>query len=313
MSRTSHRGTLLLAAAGLLLATAAPSPAQTTLRWKFEQGDVLNQSIEQVMKMSMKLGEQDIATSVAQTIDVVWTVGEVAPDGTAQVTQETARVRMKMAGGAGGFEYDSAGNEEPAGIGAMLAPALGALAKSRSTMKMTPRGDLEDVKVSQETIDAMKAIPFAGQMGGMFSEEGLVNMIKQGAQKLPEEAVEKGAAWTGASELDMPPLGKLATQTTYTYAGPEEVDAKTLQRIEMTVSMQFTPPQEQGQAQIAVKDQKADGVLYFDNAAGRVSHSTVNQKMTMEITVAGNTIEQKIDQTTTIRLTPAQKQASAEK
>lgn len=312
MSRTLHRYTLLSAAVGLLLA-AVPASAQTTLRWRFTEGEVLHQTIEQVMKMSMKLGEKDINTSVTQTIDAKWTIGEVAPDGTAQVTQQTTRVRMKMEGGAGAFEYDSASEEEPTGVGAMLAPALAGLAKSKSTMKMTPRGELEDVEVSQETVEAMKAVPFAGQMGGMFSEEGLVSMIKQGAHKLPEDVVEKGATWTGSTEIEMPAMGKLATETTYTYAGPEEVDGKTLQRIDLEVAMKITPPDEQAQAQLTVKSQEAGGALFFDNDAGRVSHSKVSQKMVMQIAVAGNTIEQNIDQTTTVRLLPVEEERRLEK
>lgn len=54
-----------------------------------------------------------------------------------------------------------------------------------------------------------------------------------------------------------------------------------------------------------IKDQSARGTLYFDNEAGRFSHSQIDSAMTLQVTVAGNTIDQKIQQTAKVQLVPA--------
>ncbi len=295
----------LFAVASLPWMTSS-AQAQTKLRWQFQQGQVFHQAVQQDMKMMMNFGGQNIETTMNQTVDAVWKVGAVDQDGTAEITQEFTRIRMKMmAAGGIGFDFDSSKDEELTGVGAVLGPALKGLAKSRFTLKMTPQGELKDVEVSQETIDAFKALPGAGQMGGMFSKEGLVNMVKQGSHAFPEEAVQPGDQWTTKSEIDLPQVGTMNADTKLTYAGPEQVKGKQLERINLEVSTKLTPKEGAG-TQVTLKDQKATGKIYFDNRAGWLAESTLVQNMTMQIAIGGNNVDQKINQTINVRLTPAQ-------
>ena len=56
------------------------------------------------------------------------------------------------------------------------------------------------------------------------------------------------------------------------------------------------------QFDIKVKSAEMKGTIYFDNKAGRVVVSTMNQKMNMEINAMGNIIESVVDQTVTVKL-----------
>jgi hypothetical protein len=293
----------------LVLGVAVLSPSslgQTTLRWKFEPGQKFNQVMEQDMKMSMKISDRPIDTTVNQTIDGVWEVKSVDDQGVAEVVQQFHRIRMKMSGMGGlGFEIDTDSDEQPTGVGATLAPALQAMAKSQFTLKIAPNGENKEVKVSPETVKAFKSLPGLGQAKAMFSEESLVNLVKQASHAFPDEPVNKGDSWTAKTESPIPQLGKMVADVTLTYAGPEQVDGKTLERIDVEMKMKLTPKDEGAAPKITLKDQKSGGTLHFDNAAGRLSHSKIVQNMVMEIAFGEQNIAQEITQTAKVRLTPA--------
>ena len=305
MLRTWSRFPVLLAVC-LVLLVVSRSSAQTQLRWKFQQGQVLNQTFQQDMKIAMTIGAQNVNTAMKQTFDGVWHVGAVDDQGAAEVVQKFSRVRMTMKAPMGiGFEFDSDSEEPPTGIGVVLAPTLHAMAKAKFTMKMTPQGVIEDVQISQETLDALKTMPGAEQLGGAFTQDGLVNMVKQGSTQFLPEAIQKGRSWTNKLETKLPQVGKMEALSKLVYAGPETVDGQTLERIDVELTTKIVP-QEDGTAKVSIKDQSAKGTIYFDNVAGRISHSSMIQQMTMSVVVAGNNIQQKIDQKISIRLTPAQ-------
>ena len=83
----------------------------------------------------------------------------------------------------------------------------------------------------------------------------------------------------------------------YTYRGTQERDGRQAAHIATTVKMAF-----QGD-QVQVKNQQATGSIYFDVAAGRMTDTSLDQKMTMTLTVAGQTVDQEV--TTKLQLTIA--------
>ncbi len=294
----------------LLLLAASSSHAATTLRWKFEPGQVLHQTVVQDMKMTMVIRGRTIVTNMTQTMDVTWEIGAVDAQGTAEITQAFDRIQMKMtAAGAPGFEFDSNKDEELTGIGAALGPGLKAMAKSKFELKMTTRGEIVEVEVSQETADAFKKLPGAGAMGGLFSKDGMIALIKKSSQAFPEQPLEKGDDWTTKTETEMPNIGAMAADTKLTYAGPEDVEGKQLEKLDLIIAITIAP-KVGGRAQVNLTEQDASGVIYFDNAAGRIDHSEIVQNMTLQVMVANNNFTQKISQTISTRLTPAKKAGS---
>jgi len=140
----------------------------------------------------------------------------------------------------------------------------------------------------------------------MFSEEALVSLVKQASHGFPTEAVNKGDTWKAKTESPIPQLGKMVSDVTLTYAGPEQVDGKTLERIDIEMTMKLAPKEAGDAPRITLKDQKSGGTLYFDNIAGRLSHSKIVQNMVMEIGFGGQNLTQDITQNATVRLTPAE-------
>src|SRR5262249_10693052 len=136
------------------------------------------------------------------------------------LTQTLDRIRTKIDSSLGTFEYDSKSDKPPEGaIAAGVVPTLKALVGATFRYKMSPQGELSDVQVPE---GLLKALREAGPMGnvGMFSEQGLKNMINESSLALPKEDLVKGKSWTRKATIPAPPVGTLTLDKTYTCEGP---------------------------------------------------------------------------------------------
>jgi len=57
--------------------------------------------------------------------------------------------------------------------------------------------------------------------------------------------------------------------------------------------------------QMKIKDQSSDGEVLFNIAAGRLQSTSLKQNVTIEASVNGQPIQQKIDQKIDVTVTPA--------
>src|SRR4051812_2500102 len=119
-----------------------------TLRWKFTPGESLRYSMVQETTQGLKAMGQEFKTNLNQTVDLHWSVKSVSSEGVADMSQTIDRVRMKVDGPGGSFEYDSQAGKAPEGpVANALGPLLKALVGAEFTLKMNARGELSDVKV----------------------------------------------------------------------------------------------------------------------------------------------------------------------
>jgi len=214
----------VLAALSILLGAAGPRPARAAepLRWKFSPGETLKYTMDQQTSQGMKAQGQEFKTTLNQTVDLHWNVKGVT-GGVADMTQTIDRVRTKIEGPGQVFEFDSSAEKAPEGpIATLLTPLLKALVGAEFSFKMDGRGQLSDIKVPQKLLDSLKQAGPAAAAGGMFSEEGMKNLISQSSLSLPEGDVEKGANWKQQSKVPLPMIGTLLMDKTYTYAGADE-------------------------------------------------------------------------------------------
>ena len=288
----------LFASLFVLLLAPSAAMAQTKLEWKFKKGQHVNQEVEQNMDMTMAFGERKIKTSMNQKIDTGWLVESVDENGTATIAQAISRLRMTMKSDAGvQFDFDSKedADKELEGIAATLGPALKGLAKAKFTVTMNSQGAVEKVEIDEATLASFKAVPGAAQMGGMFSKDGLINMIKQGGTDFPAKAIENGTSWKKGTEIQLPQVGKMKSDATMTYKGTLQVDNKTLQRIDIDLAIDLAQG-DNAPAKVTLKDQRASGKLLFDNEKGWLQESEMNQVMTMQIKAGPTVIEQVLEQ-----------------
>jgi hypothetical protein len=256
--------------------------------------------MEQKTIQEMKAMDREFKTTLNQTIDLHWTVRNVAGE-VAEMSQTIDRVRTKVDAPGNTFEFDSQSGKNPEGpIAGMLAPMLKALVGAEFSFKMNGRGELSDIQVPKQLLESLGKAGPAAAAGGMFSEEGLKNLISQSSLILPENRLEKGESWKQPARVPVPMLGTMLMNKTYTYQGPDE---KAPDQIKIGLDTKVTlEPAADSNVAVVLKGQKGDGEFSFDNQAGRVRSSHVNDHMEMSITVQGQTLQQTTDTITSMTL-----------
>ena len=109
------------------------------------------------------------------------------------MTQTIDRVRTKIEGPGQVFEFDSSAEKAAEGpIATLLTPLAQGPGGAEFSFKMDGRGQLSDIKVPQKLLDSLSQAGPAAAAGGMFSEEGMKNLISQSSLSLPEGARREG-------------------------------------------------------------------------------------------------------------------------
>lgn len=297
---------VLCALAALLFCvlSTVTSHADEPLRWKFKAGDKFDYTMAQDMNMNMDAGPAGkLATTAQQNMEMNWAIQTVNPDGSAVIKQSIDRIRVKMtAPGGQGFDYDSDSKEPAVGMAAMVAPTFEAMTAGSFEFTMSPRGDVSDVKVSPELLEAVKNAP--GNQGSTDEKaaEQFKQMVSQVAFVLPEKAPTAGEQWTTKIALNNPAAGNQSVETTYKFVGTREVDGTTFAVIEPSMKMELAgnPAME-----MKMKEQKTEGEVLFNVEDGRLHSMKINQDITLDIVAGGQTIPGTIDQKIEVNVTPA--------
>jgi hypothetical protein len=287
---------------GLLavLLAAGAAPAQTTLRFKFKEGEKLDYVMDQKMKTAMNVNGMDIDTKVDQVVEMTWHVKKVDEQGNAQVHLKIGRVKMNIDSFGGNFELDSANlKEDNSPTGKILGGVVGAMAAMDMTFTMGPTGEMKDTKVSEEATKKLADLPGADKFAEFMSPEALSKMANGGVF-LPKEAVEKGKSWKQQTDAKTP-FGKMTGDMTYTYEGEEQKDGRTLAKIAVKPVLKVEADPD-AQVQLSIKEQDGKGHVYFDSQAGRIVETVNESKMVMAVEVNGMTINQSITQNTSLKL-----------
>jgi hypothetical protein len=280
-------------------ACASVAQAQTTLRYQFTEGEKLPYVLEQKMNMTMSIAGMDIKTKMDMTMEMSLNFLEKTKDGAAKMQIKVAHAKMTMDGPTGNVQVDSTDKEEPNDpIGKMLGGLVKGLGAMEMTATMLPTGEMKDVKVSEATLKAMKNLPGADMLGDLISPDSFKNML--GGLVFPTDAVAKGKTWNNKSEAKTA-LGKTTTDNTYTYEGPIQKDGATLEKFSVKPDTKIDVDPK-APVKLKVKGTKGSGQVLFDNKKGRLVETTTNQTTEMQIEAMGLTLDQTIQQTTTLRL-----------
>lgn len=293
--------------------SAATVQAEGPLRWKLKAGEALRHQMKQDMNMKMDAGPAGkLTTTAVQTMDMSWNVKNVTENGDVIIEQNIDRIRVKMAAPGGqGFEYDSESEEPAVGVAAMVAPVFEAMTLGSFEFKMSPRGEISDVQVSKELIEAIKNAPGGDTGGEDKAIEQFKSMVSQVAFVLPEEAPQPGKQWTTKIAVVNPAAGNQSVETTYTFEGFREVDGITYAVIKPSMKMELAG---NPMMDMKIKEQTTSGEVLFNVASGRLGSMEIDQAITLDIIAAGQTMPGTIDQKIEVQVTPieASLDASAE-
>jgi hypothetical protein len=301
------RPVLLLTVVGCLVLGAASARADELLRWKFNTGEAFETQMKQDMNMSINAGAAgQMATTANQTMNMTWTVKSVDEKGVATIEQKIDRIQMKMtAPGGQGFDYDTQSEEPATGVAAMVAPTMEAMTSGQFTFNITPRGEISDVKISDELLAAVKNGP-GGETGAV---EQFKSMVAQIALVLPEKAPKMGETWTTKIAVaNAAGGGNQSVETTYTYDGTRDADGTTYAVIKPSMKMELA---QNPMMEMKMKEQKTDGEVLFDLKAGELHSVSMNQNIVMDMVAQGMTMPGTIDQNIAVTMTPAKAKPAA--
>jgi len=291
---------VVAALAGWSLSAAAAS-AQTTLRYKFKEGETLKYALEQKMKMTMNVAGNNIDMNMNQTSDLSWNIQSVDGKGSAKIAIKFGRNKMSMDSPMGKIEVDSDNVQEPDDpIGQALYKVIKGLSGLEISGTMSPTGELSDIKLPDKAVKELQNIPGGDAFGDMFSPDGLKRMMSQSGLVMPKDAVEKGAKWKSKNETKLP-FGKMVAEIDYTYDGPVEKDGRSLEKIGVKPKATIEPSPN-APISLKLKSHEGSGSAFFDNSAGRLLEVTNVQNLEMEIELMGMAISQKMVQTMTMKL-----------
>ena len=282
-----------------LLASAASLTAQTTLQFKFKEGDTLNYEIQQKAKQTTKVMDMDIESTMDQSMEMSWKILKVNEDGSARVQIKFGRARMSITAPMVKIDVDSKDENEPDDpAGKVMSQVIRALAAIEMTFTMQPNGEMQDVKIPDAVKARLKKLPNPEGMGDLLSEDGLKKMV-QGGMILPKGPVTKGKTWEQKVDMKMP-FGKMSGAVQFTYEGPETKGGVTLEKIALKPNVKI---EADGKNKMQIKEQDGKGYAYFDAAAGRIVAVDQNNTMVMAIEAAANvSITQRTVQIMTMRL-----------
>ena len=283
----------------VLAFTAAPTPAQTTLRYKFKEGDKLHYVLDQDMTTTIGIKGKETDTRLHVIWDLEWAVLKVDGGGSGTVEIKIARARMLLDGPAGKAAADSDDKNEPDNA---LRKTMAASVKVMAAMELRgtilPTGEMKNVRATEETLKAMK------DLGGAKTQDDLLNSdmarSMQFATAFPSDAIAKGKTWAKKIETKAG-FGKTITENTSTYEGPIEKDGLMLEKVSLKLAMKIEPDAKPA-IKAEIKDLKSNGYLLFDNKAGRLIDTVTNQRTEMVLEVMGMSFNQTIEQSVTIRL-----------
>lgn len=273
-----------------LAASRVSAEEGVALKWKFKPGQVSYYTSSQDIKVNVKQGIVAQEVLMKQTSDVRWEVESVDDDGNAHITQTIQRIRSESGPAEDTVTFDSKDDQPPKDADESSIEALRAAIDQPVYLVLDPRGKVLDVRLSEQFAQKIKESPQYGPLAAMFSRENLKQMASSSTIELPDEPVAKGSSWEQESTLADPIAGKQKLTTTYRYDGAEEHDGRRLEKISATAKI--SPADEKKLSPVTVKDQKLNGVIWFDRGSGRIDEMQMTIKMVSEAVAGANKIEQ---------------------
>ena len=292
----------LLFASALLVAWTSGAQAQV-MRYQFKEKDKLFYTIEQKTKSTAGLMGVDIVSQISANMSMYYEVVKVDSQG-AQVKIKFTHSKMTLDSVIGVVEADSRNKEAPNDPAArMLAQVNKAFASMEISATMLPTGELKDVKVSEETVKAMRAIPSADKFGDLGHPDNFKDMLS--SLVFPAGPVTKSKGWT-RNTMSESPEGKVNTEHVFTLEDTIDQGGVKLEKISLKPKIKV---EAKADAAIKVKSIESSGHALFDNKAGRFVESVIQQTKRGQLDVMGIQLDNTSVQTTTIRLS---KQGAAE-
>lgn len=286
-----------------LVSSRSSEAAEGPLRWKFSTGQKLRAEWTQRVETDTAIGDKPLRLVVDTTFEQDWVVGPVDESGRADITQSFRRIAVRMdLPPAAPLEFDSSSGKRPSGDLRPIADSLTPLIGPTWQATLSARGEITQVAPSPELTAALEKVGADGRLKGLFSGVTGAEGLRRSLVVLPEAPVKMGDAWEIPSETESP-VGRVKVVTKYHHRGVEVVDGQSLDSIESTGEMDWTPQTKGGLVkERRITEQKQTGSILFDSMAGRVVESRQTQSLRTESRVRDLLLDVRLKSTLGLKL-----------
>jgi hypothetical protein len=244
--------------------------ADATLRWSLKRGEKLRYTLTQVANRTIDAAGQKITVKNELTVELTWVVKSVASNGTIEVTQTVDRAISKNVTNGQTLAYDT---KDKVGAEILevqpLAKLYDALIGHTYTLRISPQGEVIDVKVPDALAKALVGSPFAAtaDSGTFFTPEGVKTVLAQLLPALPKTPLNSGSTWSHELNPRADSL-KMVVKTNYKVA-----DLASLARIDAKIDTTISAVPGSG-VNIKLNKQGGSARFFFDTGTGRLVDST---------------------------------------
>jgi hypothetical protein len=266
----------------LMCLAAAPAVAAepVLLRYKFAKGDQIVYRNTHQEKQQQTIGDMKLDSTTRNEVVVAQVVEEIDGDGNAIIKTKDVSRKTKVDGQQGKYEFDSKSTERDMAseTGAAVTPYLERLTGSEYVVKVSPRGEVIEVKGFAELIaDLVKDNPLGALLAGAsVDNDGAKHTAQQELVTFSAKPVSPGDTWEDSVETVLKNIGKLKATVVYTYEGDDKVgNRKTLRlgvKTDLTIDLELEVPGAKITGTMSTTS--SEGTVQFDPAAGRIVTST---------------------------------------
>ncbi len=255
------------------------APGGDGLRWRLAPDSTHTLSFRQTTDSLTTVNKVVARMRIVMGAELRWHVDSVEADGAMRITQTLARLTMKMSAGGEGedVEFDSASMEPLRGPARDIAAAARPLVGMQTHFRMTPRGEILEARLSEESEKVSESLAGRENVLYLFSAEGLTETLRQAMPRLPEGAPQVGQSWDQTTRVALA-TGKLTQQNTYTYRGPQAAQPH-LADIGLAAQLALEPAPEPAGPRVALVDQRTSGELVFDIQTGKFHKASIRQTL----------------------------------
>lgn len=209
------------------------------LRWKLKQGEKLSVLLEQNTGVKTMLGNREQETGNEMLMTLQWNVTSAA-NNEFVIEQTIERIQLTInAPSENGIQTTKLDTSEEEGTGKLaehLLQQIRPLIGTVHSITMNDRGEISDVSIPKDSKEAIRQAPSSMQIRQIVSEDGIKEMIGQGAIVFPSESISSGDDWSEQKTVQNG-LGEITTTTKFTYNGPQEIDGGKVEQFSASILM----------------------------------------------------------------------------
>ncbi len=282
--------------AALLLPLTGRADDGVSLQWKWEKGRILRyRMIQEHRQAAAPTAVSEAVTR--QTVILREEVTDVTDNGVATVQTSFESVKMEMDTPSGKLSYDSSNPSDLTKASTFLFRPIARLASASFTMKLNREGKVLELSGFEKTMSDILPPEQAGggvaagmnaQMKHMYSDQSMKQMMDTSLNILPDKPVLAGGAWERRISAEIPVIGTMTEQSTYTLERIDESDNGKIAHITSKAQLSMNAPAPYaGTLKSTLKKGAASGEIDFDIERGHLLRQVQNVGMEIETTILG--------------------------